>query len=72
MAFIIPNVPSPNYVDNVGPTINAAWLNAVDKAYHAVQLGINQVAILAKTTSGGSNGSLTFVNGVLTAYSPPS
>jgi hypothetical protein len=29
-------------------------------------------AVLAKVTGGGSNGSLTFVNGICTAYTPPS
>lgn len=32
---------------------------------------IAAVVVLAKITGGGANGSVTFVNGLLTAYTPP-
>jgi hypothetical protein len=39
--------------------------------HSAVASGITQVAVLAKITGLGANGSITFTNGIATAYTAP-
>lgn len=51
-------------------TIDAGNLNSQPTLSLAATLYTGTVA-LAKLTGGGSNGSLTIQNGVLTAYTPP-
>lgn len=45
------------------------WMRGVQRV---LAPGVNGTFALAKLTSGGANGSVTFANGVLTAFTPPS
>ena len=61
-------------VDSKGlPTrIFQSWLAGITKGNNSLaSSGVNAVIPLAKLTGGGANGSLTFVNGILTAFTPP-
>ena len=63
----------------VGPQLDLGGKNAL-KGLTNLQFQLNNLTTskisgtvtLAKITGGGSNGSLTFVNGVITAYTAPS
>lgn len=63
----------------VGPQLDIGGKNAL-RGLTGLQLAFNSLTTskisgmvtLAKITGGGSNGSLTFVNGVITAYVAPS
>lgn len=54
----------------VGP--NGTQTNAIAAIQKALAAGVSGTVTLAKITGGGSNGSLTFVKGIITAYSAPS
>lgn len=57
-------------VSNEG-TFVTQWKQFFISLKRVLSPGINASVTLAKLTTGGTNGSLTFVNGILTAYTAP-
>jgi hypothetical protein len=53
---------------NLYETLNANF----SSIQSSLPAGYNGTVVLAKLTTGGSNGSLTVANGLITAYTPPS
>jgi len=51
------------------PTVQ--WYQWFKSVKRVLAPGINATVVLAKLTTSGANGSLTVVNGVITAYTAP-
>lgn len=65
----VPNASQPIVNAQGAPsTWMAQWMRSVKRV---LSPGINATVALAPTTSGGAAGSLTVVNGVITAYTAP-
>lgn len=65
---------SPRYsllVDENGYVSNSWYSWFLTEVYKPRLMGLTTTVPLAKLTGGGSNGSLTFVNGILTAKVDP-
>lgn len=57
-------------VSNEG-TFVTQWRQFFTSLKRVLSPGVNASVTLAKLTTGGTNGSMTFVNGILTAYTAP-
>ena len=66
---LVPSTSSP-VLDEGGKFVEA-WSGWFRNLYNLLKPGISTTVTLAKLTGGGANGSLTVVNGIITAYTAP-
>lgn len=62
---------SPIEDDSGANVFSRVWSGWFRNIFIALSGGISTTVSLAKLTVGGTNGSLTVVNGIITAYVPP-